>query len=68
MELKFDYGKLEFSHNRDPNTHIDKNANDLELTLEKDVISDNMQERLEKAFVHLIKLHGGTAKVYKEPF
>lgn len=29
---------------------------------------DNMPDRMKKAFIHLIKLHGGDAQVKKEPF
>ncbi len=52
------------------NTVIEYSGNkgNLDVYLNKNFGNDDLPKRMEKALIHLVKLYGGNAKVYKETF
>lgn len=70
IELMFDAGKLEYKENKDPEFKISKNESDKKISLIvlPNFLTDGLKERMEKALVHLVKLSGGNAVIYKETF
>jgi len=70
LELIFDAGKLEYKDASELEFKTSKNKSDnkLSLTLLPSFLNDGLKDRMEKALVHLVKLFGGNAIIYKEPF
>ena len=68
LKLLFEKGKFESNYDDENNFKVSDNDDYLKYCYDSRFMTDDMKERVEKAYVHLVKLYGGSATVYKEPF
>jgi hypothetical protein len=61
-------GKLESKSLPENSNFVDTGEDFLDIDLNENFKKDGINIRMEKAFLHLIKLYGGTATVKKEAF
>lgn len=68
LSFKFKTGKFEIRLSGEADFKMSDNESKIDFFLVSKFISDNMKPRMEKSIVHLVKLYGGDATIYKEPF
>ena len=66
--IHFAKGKSQTKRNENDEFKIDSIDSNFKIPLSSDLIKDGYKSRMEKAFLHLVKLNGGNAIVKKEAF
>lgn len=66
--IYFQKGKLSIKQYGENSFTTDSGDTFFKIPLKSEFISDGLKPRMEKAFVHLIKLYGGSATIKKEAF